>query len=141
MQRLDFGAKGQHLHLIIDDDGPIDRRELANKRQGADQPFMKIVSLPGEKMVVDGGQLRLTRRLVQRQWSSASEKLLIFLLRPIRVSGKKFQHLSLYADRLKGRRRGVEYRFLDRESPRVIVGHNHECFPTAMRRHGGQDLL
>ena len=57
------------------------------------------------------------------------------------MSGKKFQHLSLHADRLKGRRRGVEYRFLDRESPRVIVGHNHECPPTAMRRHGGQDLL
>ena len=33
MARLDFRAKGQHLHRIIDDDRPIDRRELANKRQ------------------------------------------------------------------------------------------------------------
>src|SRR6266851_9365242 len=77
MQRLDFGAKGQHLHLIIDNDGPIDRRELANKRQGADQPIVKIVSLPGEKMVVDRVQLLLTRRIAQRQGPSSSEKLLI----------------------------------------------------------------
>src|SRR5215475_2834569 len=83
MQRLDFGAKGQHLHLVIDDDGPIDRRELANKRQGSDQPVVKIVSLTGEKMVVDGVQLLLTRRIAQSKWPSSSEKLLIFFLRTI----------------------------------------------------------
>jgi len=51
------------------------------------------------------------------------------------------QLLSLHADRIKGRRRGVEDWFLDRDAPGVMVRHNDEGPTSAMRRHGGQDLL
>src|SRR4029453_17993392 len=72
------------------------------------QPVVHIVSLPGEKMVEDGVQLLLPCWIARLQGPSSSEKLLIFVLRPIRVIGEKCQHLSLHADCLKGRRRGVE---------------------------------
>src|SRR5882672_8851223 len=141
MQRLDFGAKGQHLQIVIDNDGPIDRCELSNQRQGADQPFVNIVSLPGEKMVVDGVQLRITLRISKSRWPSSSEELLVFFLRTIRVIGDKFQHLPLHADRIEWRRSRVDEGFLDRYSPGVIVWHNNECPPRSMRIHFCQDIL
>src|SRR5439155_1850605 len=36
IDRLYFCAKCQYLQIVIDDDGPIDSRELSNKRQGSD---------------------------------------------------------------------------------------------------------